>query len=318
MADREHLPLQKYADQLITLFQSAITSKDPAVFLYKNEARTPLFMAESLARLMCKINPGHRIEKALKAFKKPEDLLGEADHYDSFNKQFSKNKAVSKAQLDYLVKKRNKAFKKLNEKLPEKDYYQEPFNRLAAEKINFEDIKLISGIEKQIRTELKDSAGFFAKYPEKFTDLESQVHEIRRKLRWISIYSQSLQGIIVLKTQKTKPSWEKEFQSKTSLSSAFNKLPLKKGLAKHIYFNRNAFYALTYTIDRLGVIKDQAQAIEVLAKSIKKTGALVDESYIETAIKQLGVKYTEKDLMQDAHELLEKFFVTYKIHEKLL
>jgi hypothetical protein len=317
MTGKAQLPLRHYAGELVTLFQKSITARDPAVFLYKNNARTTLFMTESLARLLKALDGGPKMGKALKALKKPEDILGEADYYDNCHRQFSKNKKVSHVQLAYFEKKRDSAFAKLNKKLRKKDYYQEPFNQLAAMSIDFNDNKLITGIENQIRKELRESAGLFAKYPLKFTEFESQVHELRRKLRWVSIYSQSLGGIIVLKTAKTPEPWQKDFQSKKSLDSDFNKVPLKKGLAKYIYFNRNAFYALNYTIARLGVIKDKALAIEALASSIKKTG-LADESYTETALKQLGVAYTEKDLLQEAHRLLEKFFISFKIHEKLL
>ena len=248
-------------------------------------------------------------------------MLGEIDHYDASIKQFSKNKLIKKTQIDYLIKKRDKAILKLNEKLIKKDFYTSLINEVLEDyqqELNFNNKQLISELKNHINKQLQNAFEFFNQFPDSFNNMELQVHELRRKLRWVSIYAQSLQGIIVLKKTTAKYAWEKQFITPTEKTSPFNKLPITKSLTNYIYFNSKAFYALSNGIKTLGVIKDKGLGLSQLAKSIKKTSASTVKDSHDIASKQLNLNVTDKELLQQAHQLLDLFFTKHKIHQLLV
>jgi len=312
-----HNPLKTYSGQLIELFQQALTKPEAALFLHKKDARNILFLAESIVRLLNKIYDDQEFEEALKSFKKLEDLLGGIDHYQKLQHQFSNNKAINKAQQYYFTKKRILALDKLEIKLGKKDFYQDVFNRTLVLKINLNNKILVEKMKAQMVKDFNKIFVFFKTFPVKFTDLESQVHEIRRNLRWISIYCQSLKGVVVIKADHNSSDWEKKLIPRYSEKSVYNKVPVKHGLSSYIVLNQKAFYALNFLIDRLGGIKDKGLTIEALAKSIKKTRINDSKNPSKEALKQLKLEYTEDDLLKTAHLILTDFFTTNKIHEKL-
>ena len=326
MSSLIHNPLQIYCKQLLQQFTQSKNTKNPALFLYANNARTPLFMAESITRILTSLNANTLYEKWHKVFKKLEDSFGEIDVYDAALKQFSKNKLVKIEQLNYFTKKRDKLILKLNEKLVEKDFYFTVFSQINNSKeLNFNHKIIITQIKKHIQKELQNTLEFFNQFPKEFDNMELQVHELRRKLRWVSIYAQSLQGIIVLKNERhtersrsAKYTWEKQFITPTEKTSPFNKLPVAKKLTDYIYFNQKAFYALSNIINNLGKIKDKGLSLELLQKSFRKTMPLTKENSAMLAAKQIQLNHTEDELLKEAHQLLELFYKKYSIHQLLI
>jgi hypothetical protein len=314
---KEFNPYQLHTRQLLKLLDSCRTKKNPAWWLYVHKARTTLFMLESLSRVMYKTFNDDKTNKWRLTFKKLEDMLGKIDHYDALIKALGPHKAVGKEELAYLRKKREKAIKKLNAKLKKHDYYIKFMIRFSrSDSTNFNKPSLIKKLEEDIKQELNECAVFFKDFRSGFKDMEKQVHEFRRKLRWISIYAQSLQGIIVLKAIKKKYAWEKEFVSSADRTSPFNRLPVQAGLEKHIGLNRTAFYALSHVISRLGDIKDEGLAIEELAHAIKKTKSKKGDA-LQLATEQLKGGSGIEALLKEAHSLLHKFFITHRIHRVL-
>jgi len=319
MESKKHFPIQEYCSQLTELFQQSISQPDPALFLHQKDARSPLFMAESLTRVLDEANDKKKIEKALKLFKKLEDALGKIEENDTLIKHFAKNKAIEKDELVYFLKKRIRAIEKLNNKLLEKEFYQVDFNRVAhGLPVDFNDKVLVQKLQKQLKGELEECYKFYAEFSNGFTDMESQVHEIRRKLRWLSMYPRSLQGIIVLEKDRTKYKWERKFNPASEVNSPFNKVMVNKQLTAHIQFNQKAFYALNFVVSELGKIKDKGMELEALKKAIRKTSGLSGKAAETLALEQLGMKITGPGLLQQAHELLKEFFETHEIHKLLV
>lgn len=313
---KEFNPYKVYSTKLLSLLDDCRRKKDPALWLYNNGARTTFFMLEALSRILYKALDDEANEKWNKVFKSLEDHLGEIDHYDVLFKQFSKNKNIPIIQLDYLDKKREKAIRHLNKDLKKNDYYKKfiiSFTKSA--KFNFNDKQLLLKLEQRIMAELNECQRFFNEFARGFDDMETEVHELRRKLRWVSIYGQSLQGAVVLKKSTKKYKWEKEFLTKEVIKSPYNKLPVKKGLTYYIHLNKSAFYALSYVIQELGRIKDRGLGIEALAKTIQKTSAFNKLQARQLAYDQLEEHVSEEKLLEEAHTLLLKFFNTYKLHK---
>lgn len=319
MLKQKFLPLQYYSLQILELLQQSISHTNPAEFLYKKKTRKPLFMAESLTRLLVRLFNDKEMVSGLKKIKRLEDSLGRIEDFDDLYLLFSKNKKIKKEHWEYFLIKREKEIQKLNEKLIAKDFYQGIFNELSHKmQINFNYRPLIIKLQEEIGSELKRCFSFYLKYPDKFTDMGSQVHEMRRKLRWVSIHSQSLNGIIVLHPVKTRYEWEKTFIMREELSSPYNKLPVKKDLEHYIHFNKKAFMALSYVIRALGYIKDKGLHMEEFGKALRKSSDISKIRSKIGTIKQLSLNYTEEDLFKEAHSLLHDFFITYKIHELLI
>lgn len=318
MAPLAHFPFQVYCKKLITAFKKAKTNPDPALFLYKNDVRTTLFMAESILRIANKLFEDKEIKEWHAIIKKLEDMLGVIDVYIVLLATYSKLKSVRVQQLEYISNKIDKSVNKLNSILIKHNYFLEDLQQMCdGFKINFNDEHLVLQLHEEIKSELKESCDFFNHFKNGFTDMEDQVHELRRKLRWISIYGESFQGMIVLKEDKENYKWEKEFVTKTETQNPFNKLPVKKNLSQNISFNKKAFYALSYMIDNTGKIKDKSINLYYLDKSIRKTGTESKNDAAIMAAKQLNVKYTQASLLKDAHILFDDYFNKYKIHEML-
>lgn len=319
MTGQPHLPLQFFCKQIIDVFQKAIANPDPASFLHRNKARTPLFMAESLARILAETEHGKKYKKAFKLFKKLEDVLGLIDDYDNLIQQFSKNKSIKEAEVNYFIKKRDKAIEKLNVRLINKEFYQSEFNQVLNKlTVNFNDKIIAHQLQQHIKQELEVCYRFYSECGDGFIDMENQVHEIRRKLRWISIYGESFNGSMVLEKHKTTHSWEKKFISGQSAADPYNTLPVHKYITHTIAVDQKAFYALNTVIDQLGEIKDKAFVVDSLSKAIGKTLELKKEEARHLALKHLKANYTETSLLKEAHELLEAFFDTYAIYKLLV
>jgi hypothetical protein len=312
-------PYSTYRAKFLHLLDSCRSEKNPALWLYENNARVTLFMLESIARIWCRTFNDEITHKWLKTFKKLEDLLGEIDNYDTFFKMLSKNKAVTKTQKEYFEKKRDKSLEKLNKTLLEKDFFKKFMIGCSKPGVlNFNAKNVLVKIEKEIKNEIAECGKFFANNADNFNDMELQVHELRRKLRWISIYAQSLRGIIILKEPYVNYNWEKEFVTESAKNSAYNKLPLKKGLKHYIIFNRKAFCALTFVIEELAKIKDKGLLIEALARAIDKTMPYRNSSALKSANKALKSDITVKQLLEKARKLLYKFFIANQTHMALV
>lgn len=305
---------EPYFRKLKRLFTASKKQKNPALWLYKNDARGTLFMIESLSRLHAAISPGAEVKKLHKFSKKLEDLLGQVDYYITMIAVFSKNTSITEEERNYFKKNRNEFEKKLNRKLLEKNYYLSKIRSFETLSIDFDSLRNTELLSKHIKTELAEGAAFFNRYAAGFTDMEEQVHELRRKLRWISMYPESLQGRIVLKKDTKRRNWEKELIKPESINSPYNRVPPELPLKQHIVFNDKAFYALNACISELGTIKDQGLEIEALAKCLKKTIKPKPANAKAKAQKILRISRSEEDLMKEAHTLLHKLYNIYKIH----
>ena len=313
-----HYPFQIYCKQLIVVFKKAKTNANPALFLFKKNTRTQLFMAESILRVSNKLFEDKQIKKWHASIKKLEDYLGEIDYYVTSLADFSKLKTINSLQLQYISKKLDKAIDKLNEKLRKNDFYLTDLVEMnSGFKINFNDNTIVLKLHEEIKSELIEACEFFNQFPKGFTNMEAQVHELRRKLRWVSIYGESFQGLIVVREDKEKYKWEKAFITPNEIKNPYNKLPVKKNLNQYITFNKKAFFALSFVINNLGILKDKGLQLYSLEKSIKKTDTEKGVNASILAIKQLNVNYTKASLLNDAHTLLNTFFNTYKI-DKIL
>lgn len=300
-------PFLFYSNKLQALLVKAESQKNPALWLYQNDARTPLFMLEALTRLHNKGFDEPLFKKWNKRFKTIEDALGQIDYYAAFEKDNAKNKKITATLKSYLNAVVLNNTESLNQYLINNKWFNgkvlnfnvkiSKFDYLCNEEYTTE-LKIV------LKKELSKCVKFCEKYNYEFTELENQVHELRRKMRWISIYAQALNGIIQLKKTNTKPKYSINYFIPEILKSSFNKLPTKPKECSIIEFDSNSFYALSYVIYELGKLKDQGLNIKILMEAILKTEKISKTKAHQKALLVLGIKNnTEMEILNVASKL---------------
>lgn len=316
---KEFNPCNEYSAQLLKLLDKCRTQSNPAMWLYKNNARSVLFMLESITRLIYKSTGDKTNKKWHKTFRLLEDRLGKIDHYHQIVITLTEKRSVAKPELEYLIKKREKATIKLNTLLSENDFYKKfMVSFCRSNGVNILNNDMVSKFKKRIKKEIYDYEVFFDQHRNGFNDLETQVHEIRRKMRWLSLYAASLQGIIALKQSNKKFIWEKQLLNNNSKNNIYNKISVKKGLSNYIFLNKSAFIALNEVVEKLGHLKDIGLTIQAMENAIMQTKGLSKAEAYKIALEQMKSPYTIEKILLAAHDLLYKFIKTYKIHKALM
>ncbi len=303
-----------FLGQLKKIIDASKTAENKALYLFKNDARTPLFMLEGLSRFYETQHNQKRFGKLKDEFKILEDILGAIDYYvwleeeagsitdcpEEVKEYFKQQKDIKAAALNDLLEKDNwleekSAFDKIQKKLTSAKW-QSPKD----------DIK---GLENFYKKAIKDILDFYKKSGTVFTKMEDEVHELRRNLRWLSIYPKSFQGAIQLIYSKPTNPAALPYLTEEIVTSPFNVMPLI-GQNKHfLLLEKQYFLALSYMIAELGKIKDNGLLIFGLAEAIKETENLTEDEALQKAVTMLNeVGNYEKVLLSKASQVCEDYF----------
>jgi len=275
--------------------QEAEKQEDPGWWLYKNDARTPVFMLEGLARLYNQVHEDEDdIKKMKEDFKMLEDAIGTVDYYDNLAKDLEKLPAIEKKYISFIHEKCKQKNGKLNEILIDRKWISNNRNRIdrCREKLQKIEWKKededMDAFRDYYRHEIKEINDFIDSRNGKFTKLEEDVHEFRRKIRWLSIYPKSLNGSIQLAGNlEDKPELEKYF-SEDVINSPYNRMPSGEGLDDILYLSKPDFYALSWMIAQTGKLKDQGLNIYGLAEAISETESLSEDDAVVRAMQSIG------------------------------
>ena len=309
------LRFEHYLQQLQPILDKANASENPALVLYQLNARTPLFMLEALTRLYEKVHDKKMFGKLKVHFKLLEDMLGAIDYYDAFHNELAQVKNIPPAIKKYLQTKTDEKLAALNEVLESEGWSGTDKKR----------IKKISGKLKKAGwlDEEKDAAEIKAKYEKiiagiiedtstneiNFDNVEEDVHELRRQLRWLSIYPQCFCGLFQLKRSNKPTMAQKKYLTKEITSSPFNKMPAKGKLQHIINLNVNNFYALSWIIAELGKLKDNGLKIEALTEAILATTKSQEKQAVAQAYKISGSKQLSMaEILSLAKKESDRFF----------
>jgi len=304
-----------YLNQLQALISTAAKQKNPALWLYRNNTRTTLFMLEALAKLYAELHNKKRFIKIKEHFKLLEDTLGAIDYYDSMAKYLAGLKGIPSVVLNYLQGESREKIQSLNELLVENDWLSTGDNRIVKihKKLSKADwlkegdeIKAIEEFYGQAIYEISEfiqTRGFH------FSNLETDVHELRRKLRWLSIYPQALRGCIQLGTNKLIPAHLKKYLTKEITTSSFNIMP-DAGSSSHVLLlEQNYFYALSWMIAELGRLKDSGLQVIAVKEALQQTAGINDEIAFKETYKLLGKKQPRLDtLLTQAEDVCKVYF----------
>jgi hypothetical protein len=322
MTEKQFNPFLFYSMQLQVLFVKAAKQKNPALWLYENNVRTPLFMLEALTRLHDNAFDEVFLNKWHLRFKKLEDEFGLLDYYVAFEKEFAVNKKVTKPILANFTQNVEVVSGKINSRLKDKDWLSGKllkFNVKLSQYTLFYDEEHITELRYVIEKDIEKIKAVALKLNYSFTEIELEVHEMRRKLRWISIYAQALNGIIQSKPTSKKVKYTTDYLTKDIVKSPYNKLPAKPKNTAIMEYDSDSFFALSWVIKELGTLKDNGLRIEALADAIQKVEKTDEQQATEKAIGLLGVKKdTIQVILKQASDLMYNFIVKDKILDTLL
>ena len=305
------------------ILAEATASENPARIIYEQDLRTELFMLEGLSRIYKKVYPRQKIKKLNRRFKRFEDLLGEINFYDEFHKSFEENETMPGLITSYTAEKTTEKLNKVNKFLIKKKWIGKKNKQLkkiykTLDKVEWfdeaGDARAVGMIcENEVRKVIKK----FKSRDQPFADIEQDVHELRRELRWLSIYPQALCGLVQLTAEDDCPEYLRKYLTPEIVNSKFNVMPAGDALNHHIFLNRNYFYALSWMIDRLGKLKDsglEQLLIKEALENVFKVSAHADE--LAFAFRSEN-QMTINEILQASKKVADDFFGE-KILSKLI
>ena len=293
----------------------ASRQKNPALFLYRQPTRTHLFMLEGLCRCYGTLHNKKRFEWMRHQFKLLEDALGMIDYYDDIAKKIAANKKIPAAVKQYMQAQTREKIQHFNDLLE-----AEEWTGHAPKKIRKIRKKLESATKSSERNELEAIRSFYTrsitsinrflgKTGPVFTDMENDVHEFRRKIRWLSIYPHALRGAVQFGSSGKLPAQLKKYMTPETLNSRFNVLPQPGSCRYILQLNKFTFLSLSWLIAELGRLKDSGLMVIGIQEALGQTGKIGDEEKLLTKIYTLLGKdqVTLKELLEKAAAICHQF-----------
>ncbi len=303
-----------YHNQLQTLLDKAAKQKNPALWLYNNNARTPLFMLEALAKIYTELHNKKRFSKIKEHFKLLEDALGAIDYYDAIAKDFVANKNIPAALINYIQAQTREKIQSLNELLIEKKWLNADESRIKKirEKLNdagwLDEKEEIDQIREFYGEAIYEIIEFIQKKKYHYENMETDVHELRRKFRWLSIYPQALQGCVQLAENKKAPKHLTKYLTKEIITSPYNKMPDAGDNEHFLLLDQKYFYALSWMIAELGNLKDNGLHIIALKEALQQTASLSEPAAFKKAYQLTGEKKEQLQTLLDKAENITKVY----------
>ena len=313
-----------FLNQLEVLLAKSSKQKNPGLWLYQNNARTPLFMLEALAKLYAGIHNKKKFSKLKDHFKLLEDSIGAIDYYDSFAKDFLANKKIPKTITAYLQAQSREKIQSLNEILIEKEWLGNNNSRIkkirkkleTAGWLNEEDD--LKSIHSFYISAINKILGFINEKGFHFENVEADVHELRRKLRWLSIYPQALQGCIQTTKAKALPKYLEKYLTKEITGSPYNIMPGADDSKHFLLLDKNRFYALSWLIADLGKLKDNGLRVVVIEEALLQTTKTTNTDALKKTYQLLGNKQPKLQQLLDNAESTCKIYFKEKNLELLI
>lgn len=257
-----------HLQRLEELLAKSRAEDNQGLWLYRNNARTTVFMLEALCKLYENFI-GAPFDKLKDKFKNLEDAIGELDYFEALRDTLVVKPAAEKSVMSYVSAKSAEACERLNALL-KKDKWLNKNKRIRKTRDKLDQVKWCSEKDELILTKkfyqdsIREINDFYRSVGPSFSLVEEHVHELRRKIRWLSIYPHALAGSIQL-NEVMDDEIMNRYVTPPILASRYNTFP-EPGNAKFIFeLNKVYFLALSRAIDELGKLKDEGLEASTVA-----------------------------------------------------
>ena len=295
---------------------------NPALWLFLHDLRTPMFMLESLSKMYAQFHNKAFFTELNERFKEVEDVLGAIDYYAAFLREFHADEKIPSTVKNYLENKTREKIIIFNEVLLKRGWSSGKTLKKINEGLDIakwqSQEEEIASIEKYYYKQVKKIHEFIGETTFVFNNVEEDVHELRRKLRWLSIYPQAFQGAIQLHEVRADIEHLKKYLTTEIVSSSFNKLPVSKDIQHHLFLEKSHFLALSWMISELGKLKDKGLKITCLKDAFQEIAFLKDEEAVHEAYRLLGADYPRMETLLKQAGIVAKNFFSEKILDKLI
>ena len=304
------------------LLSEAQNQENPALWLFLHDLRTPMFMLESLSKMYAQLHNKPFFTEINERFKEIEDVLGAIDYYAAFLREFHADEKIPTTVKNHLESKTREKIALFNNLLTKKGWTDGKTLRKINEGLTIakwqNQEEEIANIEKYYYKQVRKINEFVGETTFEFNNVESQVHELRRKLRWLSIYPQAFQGAIQLHESETKLTNLEKYLTDEIVSSPFNNLPNSLATNHHLLLEKNHFLALSWMISELGKLKDKGLKITALKDAFQEIAFLKDEEAMNEVYRVLGDDYPKMDTLLKQAGIVAQTFFDEKILDKLI
>lgn len=298
--------------KLEQLLNNAAATGDPARELFKNGARTPLFMLEALGRLASEAYKEKSFEKMTLRFKAAEDAIGAIDYYDAAASELTKQPTVPSHAVIYLRAKANESVAAFESLLQTEGWLDGSRVARIRKRLCKTEWKSTS---RELALIEKTYAGAIARITKLYgvknlelTELETEVHELRRRLRWLSIYPQALGGAVQMSADSVSDPRLATYLTPEVLASPYNKFPpTPAGSLLALIVSRSDFFALSWMIAELGRLKDEGLMLVALGHALEMTESLPPAIATEKAIACIGTRPVW-EILKTAETLTVEYF----------
>jgi len=313
-----------YLQKIESLMQQAAKEHNPALWLYTNDARTPFFMLEALSRLYAGIHNKKKFTGLKEHFKLLEDSFGTIDYYDSYAKIFLAHPAVPVHIREYMQAQTREKIQHVNDLLLNNEWIGENNNRLKKirKKLREADWQQpkeeVKAIKQFYEDEINEVKNFVKETNGIFTEMELQVHELRRDIRWLSIYPQALQGMVQLTDCGESQKHTQKYLVPEIVQSKYNVMPDAGNNTWFLMLEKNYYYALSWMIAETGKLKDEGLQFFAVTEALQQTEGLSHEEAHEKSFAILGLEKSKlNDLLAYASQITNSFIKEHNL-DKLI
>jgi len=310
-------------ENIETLLKESKSQENKVFWLYENNFRTYFFMLEGLARIYSEAHNKKLFDKIKDKAKEIEDAFGWLDFYYQYNLLFSKNRKLSAEVKAYFGKKLEQSQETCHKLLKKEDWYNgeriKKIRRQLKEADWKDDVAEAEIFSTIYRQEANEILQFLRDNKFHFVDMEHDVHELRRKLRWLSIYPQAMQGAVKLVHNAKDKTKLAHYHSEAILASPYNQFKPSRKLGAHIQLGKPQFFALSWLIAELGELKDKGQQVEILIFVLMKLEGLTQEAAREKCYTLLNKTFPREEvLLKKASNLSQKFVSLHVLDELVI
>ncbi len=283
-----------YLDKVEGLINQAAKDKNPALWLYKNDGRTPMFMLEALSRLYSNLHNKNKFSKLKEHFKLLEDGMGEIDYYENYAKIFLEHPTVPVHIREYMQGQAREKIQHLNDILQSNGWIGDNAVRLGKIRKKLSQVDWLpakqeaSAIHSFYKIEIEKIKTMVAETGGKFTEMENQLHEFRRDIRWLSIYPQALRGMIQLTKSDLADDSTQKYLVDEVVHSKYNVMPDAGKNQWFLLLEKNYFFAVSWVIAETGKLKDDGLQFFAVTEALQQTEGLRHDDGLNKSFEILG------------------------------